>query len=64
MTVQRRLQQQVSLRPIVVIFSLADGQLSDYELQQSSTITELENCINDQRDVSHFESYFHNRTLK
>jgi len=43
------------------MFCLSEGQLSDYEVFPN--ISEIDTCINDQKDVMHFESYFHNRSL-
>ena len=39
---------------------LADGQLSDHEVYPN--LQEIEGCIDNQKDVTHFECYFHIRS--
>ena len=56
---RRNLQQQVTKS--IVLFCLAEGHLSNYEVYPNLHV--IDSCINDQRDVTHFESYFHARSL-
>jgi len=43
------------------MFALSDGQLSDHEVYPN--IHEIDACIDESKDVTHFESYFHNRSM-
>ena len=55
--------------PLVVIFALSDGQLSYYEAYNKASgqakLHEIfDQVIINQKDVLHFESYFHTRSMK